>query len=36
MVLNPAGLTSVPKSEVIIEITPWYMDMTHSFLERLC
>ena len=31
MVLNPAGLTSVPKSEVIIEITPWYMDMTHSF-----
>ena len=31
MVLNPAGLASLTNSEVLVEITPWYLDMTHSF-----
>lgn len=32
MVLNPAGLANLANSEVLVEITPWYLDMTHSFL----
>ncbi len=31
MILNPSGLTSLGNSEVLVEITPWYLDMTHSF-----
>ena len=31
MVLNPAGLATLSNSEVLVEITPWYLDMTHSF-----
>ena len=31
MVLNPAGLATLNNSEMLVEITPWYMDMTHSF-----
>ena len=31
MVLNPAGLATLANSEVLVEITPWYLDMTHSF-----
>ena len=36
MVLNPAGLATLANSEVLVEITPWYLDMTHSFLGQRC
>lgn len=31
MILNPSGLSALANSEVLVEITPWYLDMTHSF-----
>ncbi|GAB5409326.1 MAG: hypothetical protein BalsKO_16910 [Balneolaceae bacterium] len=32
MILNPAGLADVGSNEVLIEITDWYLDLTHSYL----
>ena len=31
MVLNPAGLSNITDSEVLIEVTDWYLDITHSY-----
>ena len=32
MILNPAGLADIESNEVLIEITDWYLDLTHSYL----
>lgn len=32
MILNPAGLADLTNNEVLIEITDWYLDITHTYL----
>ncbi len=31
MVLNPAGLADIETNEVLVEVTPWFLDMNHTY-----
>lgn len=31
MILNPSGLADLNSNEVLVEVTPWFLDMTHTF-----
>lgn len=32
MILNPAGLADVKSNELLVEVTDWYLDITHTYL----
>lgn len=32
MILNPAGLADLEQNELLVEVTDWYLDITHTYM----